>query len=289
MRFITQRLVAFLAVVTMALSMGLVMSAPAQAASRNGKCGSGEFCYNFNSNLKGSWSDFTSSVGDYGTTQPSCYDFKGSGAGKGKCIKNDAGGYWNRSSKPVTVYFNSGYKGKSYTLKPGSKGKLPSGVYNNNASHKFGGSSSSGSKWASPVPSSAVITARKYYSNGSYHGAVDYSGFSGKFESACNGTIDLIRIDSRYPNSNGPSGSTNYLWVDCGNGIRMGYAHWYAKDRPSSLKKGAKVKAGQDLINVGNQGNSSGKHLHFEVRRNGSKIDGHDFLQSKNVKGLPRE
>ncbi|WP_050671367.1 M23 family metallopeptidase [Luteipulveratus halotolerans] len=269
----------------------------AQAADRNGKCEKGEFCYNFNSDLKGAWSDFTSSVGDYGTTQPSCYDFKGKAKGHGKCIKNDAGGFWNKTNKPVTIYFNSGYAGRSVTVKPGAKGKLPAAVYNNNASHRIGKGGGGGhnpapsGKWASPVPSSAVITARAYYSSGRYHGAVDYSGFNGKFRSACNGTIDSIAINRTYANRNayGVTGSTNYLWVNCGGGIRMGYAHWYAKDLPSSLKRGTKVKAGQNLVNVGNQGNSSGQHLHFQVERSGKQIDGHDFLQSKGVKGLPRE
>ncbi|WP_435201062.1 peptidoglycan DD-metalloendopeptidase family protein [Janibacter sp. GS2] len=277
----------------LALTAGtsLATATPAQAADRDGTCQSGEFCYNYNSDLEGSWSDFRSSVGNYGTSQPECYEFKGGGAGKGKCIKNDAGGFWNRSGKKVTIYYNSGHAGKSVTVNPGAKGKLPSAVYNNNASHKIGGGSTPSGGWASPVPSSAVITARVNYPSGGYHGAVDYSGFNGKFTSACTGTVDEVNIDPTYANRNayGVSGSTNYLWVNCGGGIRMGYAHFYEKDRPAALKKGATVKAGQDLIAVGNQGNSSGQHLHFEVRRNGSKIDGHDFLQSKGVKGLPNE
>ena len=293
MRSIKKRIASAFAILTLATGATLVTSLPSQAAARDGQCQKGEFCYNYNSDLGGSWSDFRSSVRDYGTTTPSCYVFKGSGPGKGKCIKNDAGGYWNRTGKPVTVFFNSIHAGPRSTLKAGTKGRLPSKVYNNNASHKIGAVATSGAKWASPVPSSAVITAREYYpSSGTYHGAVDYSGFSGKFKSACTGTIDSVYIPSDYyknRNAYKVSGSTNYLWVNCGNGIRMGYAHWYAKDRPSALTKGAKVTAGQQLITVGNQGNSSGKHLHFEVRRNNVKIDGHDFLQSKNVKGLPRE
>ena len=61
----------------------LAAASPASAATRNGVCETGEFCYYFNSNNKGSVSDFTKSVADYATKQPSCYDFKGAGAGKG--------------------------------------------------------------------------------------------------------------------------------------------------------------------------------------------------------------
>ena len=69
----------------------------------------------------GSVSDFTGSIGDYGTTQPSCYDFKGAGAGKGKCIKNAAASVWNRSSQTVRVYFNSGHTGTYQDFAPAPK------------------------------------------------------------------------------------------------------------------------------------------------------------------------
>ncbi|WP_318836044.1 peptidase inhibitor family I36 protein, partial [Janibacter melonis] len=77
-----------------------VVAAPtAQAAGRDGTCQSGEFCYYYNSGQAGSVSDFTTSIGDYGTSQPGCYDFKGAGAGKGVCVKNNAASVWNRTSK----------------------------------------------------------------------------------------------------------------------------------------------------------------------------------------------
>ncbi|ROO90578.1 SpoIID/LytB domain protein [Actinocorallia herbida] len=136
----TARLFSRLTAVAGALALGgmvLAMASPASAATRNGKCETGEFCYYFNSGNKGSVSDFTTSVGDYGTTQPSCYDFKGAGAGKGKCIKNEAASVWNRSGKTVRVYFNSNYKGSYQDFKPGGKGNLETGLKNQNASHRF--------------------------------------------------------------------------------------------------------------------------------------------------------
>ena len=107
-------------------------------AARDGHCDDGEFCYYYNSGNQGSISDFTSSVSDYGTSQPSCYDFKGSGNGKGECIKNNAASVWNRTSGAVTVYFNSGYGGAPDVIESGYKGNLSSTLYNQNASHRFG-------------------------------------------------------------------------------------------------------------------------------------------------------
>ncbi|MFC5181802.1 CHAP domain-containing protein [Actinomadura harenae] len=113
----------------------------ASAAGRDGSCDSGEFCYYYNSNLAGSVSDFTGSISDYGTTQPSCYDFKGPGNGQGVCVKNNAASVWNRSSSTVRVYFNSGYGGSWQDFGPGASGNLNATLKNNNASHQFIGSS----------------------------------------------------------------------------------------------------------------------------------------------------
>jgi hypothetical protein len=77
------------------------------------------------------------SVGNYGTTEPSCFDFKGPGLGQGQCIKNNAESVWNRSSRPVTVFFNSGFTGHSQTFQPDAVGNLDSTLFNNNASHQF--------------------------------------------------------------------------------------------------------------------------------------------------------
>ena len=131
--------------ITLVAMMGALISvslgaATANAATaRNGECESGEFCLYYNSDHEGSISDFSSSVSDYGDEQPSCYDFKSAGAGKGLCVKNEAAAVWNRTNGPVTVYFNSGYSGPRQTIAAGGKVNLNSELKNENAGHKFGG------------------------------------------------------------------------------------------------------------------------------------------------------
>lgn len=136
-----RQLTIILSVLAVALATAITVAAPAQAAARDGICQKGEFCYYYNSNNEGSISDFTGSIGDYGTKQPSCYDYKGRGAGKGRCIKNDAASVWNRTGKTVRVHFNSNYGGTSQTFGPGAKKNLNERHKNNNASHKIGGGS----------------------------------------------------------------------------------------------------------------------------------------------------
>jgi hypothetical protein len=135
MKRLTKVMTAVAAVAGLAAPV-LVMS-PALAASRDGKCEGGEFCLYYNSNQAGSVSDFSGSIKDYGARQPSCYEFKGRGAGRGLCVKNHAASAWNRSRKTVRVYFNSGYGGTTQDIAPGAKVNLKPALKNDNASHRF--------------------------------------------------------------------------------------------------------------------------------------------------------
>ncbi|MBO2453514.1 peptidase inhibitor family I36 protein [Actinomadura barringtoniae] len=144
MKTLPRILTAATAVMAIGGSVFASTAAPASAAARNGKCDSGEFCLYYNSGLKGSLSDFTSSVGDYGTKQPKCYDFKSKGAGKGMCVKNHAASAWNRSKKTVRVYYNSNFGGRYQDIKAGAKANLNSTLKNNNASHQIGPGSTAG-------------------------------------------------------------------------------------------------------------------------------------------------
>ncbi len=116
----------------------LTTPVPAQAASRDGVCESGEFCYYYNSNQQGSVSDFTGSLNNYGTNRDTWYVFKGPGSGHGQPVWNNAASVWNRTSVPVTVYYNSNYRGTSQVIPAGAAVNLSPDLKNDNASHKFG-------------------------------------------------------------------------------------------------------------------------------------------------------
>jgi peptidoglycan hydrolase-like amidase len=126
-----------MAILVAALAGIIVAPGAALAAARDGVCDSGEFCYYYNSNEAGSVSDFTDSLDDYGATQPTCYEFRGPGNGKGLCVKNNAASVWNRTSKTVRVYFNSNDAGHSQDFAAGAKGNLDATLKNNNASHEM--------------------------------------------------------------------------------------------------------------------------------------------------------
>lgn len=138
---------------------------------------SGEFCYYYNSGQEGSISDFTGLENDYGATQPSCYEFKGEGSGKGVCVKNNAASVWNRSDKTVRVYFNSDFGGAHQDFAAGAKGNLNATLKNNNASQEFAPSSRTDLSDALYKASGGVITCGfdGYPSTPGRHEGIDFA------------------------------------------------------------------------------------------------------------------
>ncbi|MDO9407743.1 peptidoglycan DD-metalloendopeptidase family protein [Patulibacter sp.] len=153
---VPQRRRTLVASLVVALIGTAAVGAPsATAAPRDGRCDPGEFCYSFNSGFQGAVSDFAGSVADYGTRQPGCYEFRGGGAGSGRCIKNQAAAARNRTGGPVTVYFNTGYAGRQQVVPAGATVDLVPGLKNENASHRFG---AAGPATPTPTTPSTPVT-----------------------------------------------------------------------------------------------------------------------------------
>lgn len=128
------------------------------------------------------------------------------------------------------------------------------------SSSNSGGSSSSRSAVSSkgfirPVKTGS-ITATMYYSSGKYHGAVDFGVSVGTPVYAA---ADGIVVTSTW---GGSDSYGYYIKIKHYNGLYTLYAHG------SSLvvSVGQEVKQGQLIMYSGNTGNSTGPHLHFEVR-----------------------
>ena len=70
------------------------------------------------------------------------------------------------------------------------------------------------------------------------------------------------------------SGYGNLVAVDHGNGLSTAYAH----NSSLAVSVGQSVAAGEIVSYSGNTGNSTGPHVHFEVRVNGSAVDPLGYL-----------
>ena len=93
-----------------------------------------------------------------------------------------------------------------------------------------------------------------------YHTGVDIAAVEGtKIKSATDGKVIMA-------SSSGDYGNHYQIQI---KDIVLVYAHC----KKLYLKEGDSVKQGQEIAEVGSTGNSTGPHLHFEIRRNGRKID----------------
>ena len=68
----------------------------------------------------------------------------------------------------------------------------------------------------------------------------------------------------------------NYVVISHGDGTSTLYAHMNSR----AVKEGDVVKQGQTIGYVGTTGRSTGYHLHFEVRKSGSRVDPVDYFPS---------
>ena len=93
-----------------------------------------------------------------------------------------------------------------------------------------------------------------------YHTGLDISASEGtKIKSATDGKVIMASSEGDY-------GKHYQIQI---KDVIIIYAHC----KKLYLKKGDIVKQGQEIAEVGNTGNSTGPHLHFEIRRKGRKID----------------
>ena len=123
-----------------------------------------------------------------------------------------------------------------------------------------GGGPVSNSGFIYPVPSGYTkITTGINYSSGQYHGAVDF-GCAGINGQPVYAVADGIVVTAQSLTS---SYGTHVIIAHY-NGLYTLYAH--GQSGSLRVSAGQTVKQGQQIMNVGSTGNSTGPHLHFEVR-----------------------
>lgn len=147
------------------------------------------------------------------------------------------------------------------------------------------GSSGSGGYSGSlswPVPGHYVISSHYEYRWGSFHQGIDIADGNtagAGVVAADSGVVTVVATGCSHDYGKDGScgcngGYGNYFMVDHGNGVSTFYAH--CSDVYVSV--GQSVSRGETLGTVGSTGWSTGPHLHFEVRINGSAVNPTDYL-----------
>ena len=119
------------------------------------------------------------------------------------------------------------------------------------------------------TPIEGTITSR-YGANSrirkSTHTGLDIAATKGTpIKVVAAGTVIAASYDGSYG---------NLVKVDHGNGVET----WYAHTSKMYVKVGEQVEAGDVIAAVGSTGNSTGPHLHLEIRVNGEHVNPQNYL-----------
>ena len=123
--------------------------------------------------------------------------------------------------------------------------------------------SSSGFIW--PVPSVHTISSSYgYREGGEFHTGIDIADgdcYGATIVASKGGTVEWAGYDD--------SGYGNYVIIDHGDGYKTLYGHCSSV----YVSQGQQVSQGQSICGIGSTGQSTGNHLHFEVRTGDQRSD----------------
>ncbi len=99
-----------------------------------------------------------------------------------------------------------------------------------------------------------------------YHSGVDIRGkMRDTVRATANGVVAFAGYNKGYG---------NFVIIQHEKELQTVYGHLHS----ISVKRGEKIESGQMIGKLGNTGRSTGAHLHYEMRKNGKKIDPKDYM-----------
>jgi murein DD-endopeptidase MepM/ murein hydrolase activator NlpD len=241
--------------------VGIAAFAPsAQAAGQNGRCEAGEFCLYFNSGQQGSMVDMAGNKRSYGTGA-NCVKFITAGAGRGRCVKNNAASGWNRENYAVTVFYKSNWAGAVDTFVSGARANLTK-TKNDNAGHvvgQAGNSRMARSLYKAPAHISAYFDG--YLNTSGRHEGTDIArGVGARIYALTSGTVTNV-----VPGARGGNGLSTIAVYNASLNKTVVYLH---SDPRNTLNRGEHVARGEHIGFEDWRGisSSSAAHTHVEMR-----------------------
>lgn len=119
------------------------------------------------------------------------------------------------------------------------------------------------------IPVTGTISSRYGVSS-----RIRRSNHTGLDIAATTGTPIKVMADGVVTNASYSGSYGKLVKVEHGNGVET----WYAHTSKMYVKKGQEVKAGDVIAEVGSTGNSTGPHLHLEIRINGEHINPQEYV-----------
>jgi murein DD-endopeptidase MepM/ murein hydrolase activator NlpD len=127
-----------------------------------------------------------------------------------------------------------------------------------------------GGSWVWPLPDGAFRIGTPYGQPGALWESGVHTGQD--FPAAIGTPVRAAAGGTAYVEH--PSWAGNLVRIDHGDGIETLYGHLSSV----GVRNGQPVRPGQQIGAVGNEGNSTGPHLHFEVRLGGQPVNPMSFL-----------
>lgn len=104
---------------------------------------------------------------------------------------------------------------------------------------------------------------------GSFHAGLDFAAPIGTpIYAAADGVV--VEGRERY----NVSGFGSWIWLDCQDSVGKDFIYGHVKHDGIMVKAGDRVRAGQQIGVVGNEGQSTGPHCHFEVWGSPGRLGG---------------
>lgn len=186
---------------------------------------------------------------------------------EGDTIYSIAKKYRTEAQKIVNFPFNDFSDPETFALNIGQTLIVPDGmppVAPVAPTYQFTPSVFAGGTGQLAWPTSGVVTQYPSW----YHMALDIASPAAPGIAAADNGIVVLAEYSKW-------GYGDHAMIDHGGGIVTLYGHMQA----IYVKPGDKVTKGQIIGKMGSTGRSTGTHLHFEVRKNGTIVDPRSYLK----------
>ncbi len=130
--------------------------------------------------------------------------------------------------------------------------------------------------WIWPVPySNSYITSPFGYRNDPISGVYKFhAGIDISMPGAMGKKLVAVKPGTVIRTVRSNSGYGNYVMIDHGGGFVSLYAHC----KSLAVSNGQKVSQGQVIAYIGTSGYSTGPHVHFEIRKNGEKVNPSNYV-----------